>query len=180
MGTIDGVGAIALTIPDRPSSTRDSGARPAGAERAQGSPASDGEGAPGGAGPPGGSMLKGCVWRLRSSLGVTSRPACAEGLNCRRDGRTNGAPAAGENCHRPRRDSDYLSVGEACRERSLRSRLAPRTASSCSCQTARIRQPLSALNYIGVIPVMALRAHRHAEIRHFVRSSTAIAYFTAD
>ena len=28
-----------------------------------------------------------------------------------------------------------------------------------------------ALNYIGVIPVMALRAHRHAEIRHFVRSS---------
>ena len=31
-----------------------------------------------------------------------------------------------------------------------------------------------ALNYIGVIPVMALRAHRHAEIRHFVRSSGAV------
>ena len=30
-----------------------------------------------------------------------------------------------------------------------------------------------ALNYIGVIPVMALRAHRHAEIRHFIRSSAA-------
>jgi 2,3-dihydroxybenzoate-AMP ligase len=37
-----------------------------------------------------------------------------------------------------------------------------------------------ALNYIGVIPVMALRAHRHAEIRHFVRSSDAVAYFIAD
>ncbi len=37
-----------------------------------------------------------------------------------------------------------------------------------------------ALNYIGVIPVMALRAHRHAEIRHFVRSSAAVAYFIAD
>ena len=37
-----------------------------------------------------------------------------------------------------------------------------------------------ALNYIGVIPVMALRAHRHAEIRHFVRSSGAAAYFIAD
>ena len=37
-----------------------------------------------------------------------------------------------------------------------------------------------ALNYIGVIPVMALRAHRHAEVRHFVRSSGATAYFVAD
>ena len=37
-----------------------------------------------------------------------------------------------------------------------------------------------ALNYIGVIPVMALRAHRHAEIRHFVRSSDAVAYVIAD
>jgi 2,3-dihydroxybenzoate-AMP ligase len=37
-----------------------------------------------------------------------------------------------------------------------------------------------ALNYIGVIPVMALRAHRHAEIRHFVRASEAVAYFIAD
>jgi 2,3-dihydroxybenzoate-AMP ligase len=37
-----------------------------------------------------------------------------------------------------------------------------------------------ALNYIGVIPVMALRTHRHAEIRHFVRSSDAVAYFIAD
>jgi 2,3-dihydroxybenzoate-AMP ligase len=37
-----------------------------------------------------------------------------------------------------------------------------------------------ALNYIGVIPVMALRAHRQAEIRHFVRSSGAAAYFIAD
>src|SRR5580765_4460712 len=37
-----------------------------------------------------------------------------------------------------------------------------------------------ALNYIGVIPVMALRAHRHAEIRHFVRSSAAAAYFIAE
>ena len=37
-----------------------------------------------------------------------------------------------------------------------------------------------ALNYIGVIPVMALRAHRHAEIRHFVRSSARSRYFIAD
>jgi 2,3-dihydroxybenzoate-AMP ligase len=37
-----------------------------------------------------------------------------------------------------------------------------------------------ALNYIGAIPVMALRAHRHAEIRHFVRASDAVAYFIAD
>src|SRR6185295_11987640 len=37
-----------------------------------------------------------------------------------------------------------------------------------------------ALNYIGVIPVMALRAHRHAEIRHFLRCSGAVAYFIAD
>jgi len=37
-----------------------------------------------------------------------------------------------------------------------------------------------ALNYIGAIPVMALRAHRHAEIRHFVRSSAAAAYVIAD
>ena len=37
-----------------------------------------------------------------------------------------------------------------------------------------------ALNYIGVIPVMALRAHRHAEIRHFIRASGAVAYVIAD
>ena len=37
-----------------------------------------------------------------------------------------------------------------------------------------------ALNYIAVIPVMALRAHRQSEIRHFVRSSGAVAYFVAD
>jgi len=33
-----------------------------------------------------------------------------------------------------------------------------------------------ALNLIGVIPVMALRAHRHAEVRHFLRASGAVAY----
>ena len=37
-----------------------------------------------------------------------------------------------------------------------------------------------ALNWIGVIPVMALRAHRHAEVRHFIRASGASAYFIAD
>jgi 2,3-dihydroxybenzoate-AMP ligase len=37
-----------------------------------------------------------------------------------------------------------------------------------------------ACNYIGVIPVMALRAHRHVEIRHFVRSSGAVAYCIPD
>jgi 2,3-dihydroxybenzoate-AMP ligase len=37
-----------------------------------------------------------------------------------------------------------------------------------------------AFNYIGVIPVIALRAHRHAEIRHFVRSSGAVAYCIPD
>jgi len=33
-----------------------------------------------------------------------------------------------------------------------------------------------ALNWIGAIPVMALRAHRHAEVRHFLRASGAAAY----
>ena len=37
-----------------------------------------------------------------------------------------------------------------------------------------------ALNWIGVIPVTALRAHRHAEVRHFIRASEATAYFIAD
>jgi 2,3-dihydroxybenzoate-AMP ligase len=37
-----------------------------------------------------------------------------------------------------------------------------------------------ALNHIGAIPVMALRPHRHAEIRHFVRASSAVAYFIPD
>ena len=37
-----------------------------------------------------------------------------------------------------------------------------------------------ALNWIGAIPVMALRAHRHAEVRHFIRASGACAYFIPD
>ncbi|MCC7325649.1 MAG: AMP-binding protein, partial [Burkholderiales bacterium] len=37
-----------------------------------------------------------------------------------------------------------------------------------------------ALNMIGVVPVMALRAHRQAEIRHFLRASGAIAYVIPD
>ena len=37
-----------------------------------------------------------------------------------------------------------------------------------------------ALNWIGVIPVTALRAHRHAEVRHFIRASRATAYFISD
>jgi 2,3-dihydroxybenzoate-AMP ligase len=37
-----------------------------------------------------------------------------------------------------------------------------------------------ALNWIGVIPVTALRAHRHAEVRHFIRASQASAYFISD
>src|SRR2546425_533306 len=37
-----------------------------------------------------------------------------------------------------------------------------------------------ALNMIGVIPVMALRAHRHAEVRHFIHASGATAYFIPD
>ncbi|HWP10230.1 MAG TPA: AMP-binding protein [Ramlibacter sp.] len=37
-----------------------------------------------------------------------------------------------------------------------------------------------ALNWIGVIPVTALRAHRHAEVRHFIRACGASAYFIAD
>ena len=36
-----------------------------------------------------------------------------------------------------------------------------------------------ALNRIGAIPVMALRAHRHAEVRHFMRASGATAYVIA-
>jgi 2,3-dihydroxybenzoate-AMP ligase len=37
-----------------------------------------------------------------------------------------------------------------------------------------------ALNWMGAIPVMALRAHRHAEVRHFIRASGAAAYMVAD
>lgn len=37
-----------------------------------------------------------------------------------------------------------------------------------------------ALSRIGAIPVMALRAHRHTEIRHFVRASGATAYVIPD
>jgi 2,3-dihydroxybenzoate-AMP ligase len=37
-----------------------------------------------------------------------------------------------------------------------------------------------ALNWIGVIPVMAMRAHRHAEVRHFLRASGATAYVVPD
>ncbi|MEO8654034.1 MAG: AMP-binding protein [Ramlibacter sp.] len=37
-----------------------------------------------------------------------------------------------------------------------------------------------ALNWIGAIPVMALRAHRRAEVRHFIRASGASAYFIPD
>ncbi|MCM2251105.1 MAG: AMP-binding protein, partial [Ramlibacter sp.] len=37
-----------------------------------------------------------------------------------------------------------------------------------------------ALNWIGAIPVMALRAHRHAEVRHFIRASGAVGYVVAD
>ncbi len=37
-----------------------------------------------------------------------------------------------------------------------------------------------ALNLTGAIPVMALRAHRHAEVRHFLRASGAVAYVVPD
>jgi 2,3-dihydroxybenzoate-AMP ligase len=37
-----------------------------------------------------------------------------------------------------------------------------------------------ALTSIGAIPVMALRAHRHAEVRHFLNSSAATTYVIAD
>lgn len=37
-----------------------------------------------------------------------------------------------------------------------------------------------ALCRIGAIPVMALRAHRQAEIRHFLNASAAVAYFIPD
>jgi len=37
-----------------------------------------------------------------------------------------------------------------------------------------------ALARIGAIPVMALRSHRHAELRHFLKASAASAYVIAD
>ncbi len=37
-----------------------------------------------------------------------------------------------------------------------------------------------ALNWIGAVPVMALRAHRHSEVRHFIRASGAVAYIVPD
>jgi 2,3-dihydroxybenzoate-AMP ligase len=37
-----------------------------------------------------------------------------------------------------------------------------------------------ALVRIGAIPVLALRAHRHTEVRHFIRASGAVAYVVSD
>lgn len=37
-----------------------------------------------------------------------------------------------------------------------------------------------ALAKLGAVPVMALRAHRHAEVRHFIGASGAVAYVVAD
>ncbi len=37
-----------------------------------------------------------------------------------------------------------------------------------------------ALTRIGAIPVMALRAHRHSEVRHFLKASGAVAYVIPD
>lgn len=37
-----------------------------------------------------------------------------------------------------------------------------------------------ALAWIGAVPVMALRAHRHSEVRHFIRASGAVAYIVPD
>ena len=37
-----------------------------------------------------------------------------------------------------------------------------------------------ALCRIGAVPVMALRAHRHAEVEHFIRASGAVGYVIAD
>ena len=37
-----------------------------------------------------------------------------------------------------------------------------------------------ALARIGAVPVMALRSHRHAEVRHFLKASAASAYVIAD
>ena len=37
-----------------------------------------------------------------------------------------------------------------------------------------------ALNMVGVVPVTALRAHRQAEVRHFLRASGAVAYLIPD
>jgi 2,3-dihydroxybenzoate-AMP ligase len=37
-----------------------------------------------------------------------------------------------------------------------------------------------ALVRIGAIPVLALRAHRHTEVRHFIRASGAVAYVVPD
>ena len=37
-----------------------------------------------------------------------------------------------------------------------------------------------ALNWIGAVPVMALRPHRQTEVRHFIRASGAVAYIVPD
>ncbi len=37
-----------------------------------------------------------------------------------------------------------------------------------------------ALAWIGAVPVMALRAHRHSEVRHFIQASRASAYIVPD
>ena len=56
---------------------------------------------------------------------------------------------------------------------------AARTAGRTAAELSQFARSIG-VHYIGVIPVMALRAHRHAEIRHFVRSSGAVAYCIPD
>lgn len=41
-------------------------------------------------------------------------------------------------------------------------------------------QAYLALQWIGAVPVMALRPHRQAEVRHFIRASGAVAYIVPD
>lgn len=78
----------------------------------------------------------------------------------------------------------YAALLERCRDRAVR------LAALGLAQGERVLLQLPnsvdfivtylALNMIGAIPVTALRAHRHAEVRHFLRASGAGVYVVPD
>jgi 2,3-dihydroxybenzoate-AMP ligase len=78
----------------------------------------------------------------------------------------------------------YAALLERCRDRAARiAGLGLRRGQLALMQlpnTIEFVVSYLALNMIGVIPVMALRAHRHAEVRHFLRASGASAYLIPD
>jgi 2,3-dihydroxybenzoate-AMP ligase len=73
------------------------------------------------------------------------------------------------------RDARRLAVGLAQRGIALGDRVVMQLPNVPEFVTAYL-----AMSWIGAIPVMALRSHRHAELRHFIRASGATTYIVPD